>query len=429
MKEDFLHFLWRFKKFNLHDLTTSDGEKIDIVQWGQHNTHAGPDFLNVRLYIGETLWAGNVEMHLNASEWVQHRHHEDKAYNNVVLHVVLNEDQAIFRQNGEKVPCLELKNRIPSKLHTTYLAILHNAHWIPCQHHFFEVPERTKILWLERLLIERLEQKTETIAALLAKNTNNWEETFYQVLARSFGLKVNGEPFESLAKSVSLLTLTKHKNSLLQLEALLFGQAGMLENPLEDNYPQQLQKEYQFLRAKHQLSPIPSTMWKFLRLRPSNFPTIRLAQLATLIFQSVHLFSKILEAHSIKEIHQLFELQLSDYWLTHYTFDKSSPKRSKSLGEDAINLLIINTIAPFLFLYGTQKGIEAIRDKALNWLETLAAEDNSIIGKWKELGLTPNAAAQTQALLQLKNNYCDQHRCLECAIGNAIMTASALNRL
>jgi Protein of unknown function (DUF2851) len=273
MKEDFLHFLWRFKKFDLHDLVTSDGEKIDIVHWGQHNTHAGPDFLNVRLYIGDTLWAGNVEMHLDASEWLQHKHHEDKAYNNVILHVVLNENQAVFRQNGEKVPCVELKNRIPAKLQSTYLSILNNAHWIPCQHHFFEVPERTKVLWLERLLIERLEQKTEGIATLLTQNKNNWEETFYQVLARNFGLKVNAEPFESLAQSVSLLTLTKHKNSLLQLEALLFGQAGLLEETFDDDYPKQLQKEYKFLRAKHNLSPIPSAMWKFLRLRPSNFPT------------------------------------------------------------------------------------------------------------------------------------------------------------
>ncbi len=424
MKEDFLHFLWRFKKFDLHDLTTSDGEKIDIVQWGQHNTHAGPDFLNVRLYIGETLWAGNVEMHLNSAEWVQHKHHEDKAYNNVILHVVLNENQAVFRQNGEKVPCLELKNRIPAKLQSTYLAILNNAHWIPCQHHFFEVPERTKVLWLERLLIERLEQKTEGIARLLAENKNNWEETFYQVLARNFGLKVNAEPFESLAQSVSLLTLTKHKNSLLQLEAILFGQAGLLEEAFEDDYPRQLQKEYHFLRAKHQLSPIPSTMWKFLRLRPSNFPTIRLAQFSTLIFQSVHLFSKILEAETIKEVHRLFELQLSDYWLTHYVFDKSSPKRPKSLGEDTINLLIINTIAPFLFLYGTQKGIDTIRDKALTLLENLGAEDNSIISKWKELGINPTSAAQTQALLQLKNTYCTPQHCLECAIGNKILSKS-----
>ena len=421
MREDFLHYLWRMKRFDLSDLHTTEGESLHIQQFGTHNTHAGPDFLNARVQIGDTLWAGNVEIHVNASEWNAHGHQTDKAYDNVILHVVLEEDAPILRPGGQRIPCLELRRRIPAGLQATYLKLLHNEHWIPCQHHFYTVSEMTKNLWLDRMLVERLERKTALIAEVLQQSQNNWEETFYRFLARNFGLKVNAFPFEMLAQSLPLLTLAKHKNNPVQTEALLFGQAGLLDEEFTDEYPRQLQKEYNFLRKKHGLSPIPAQSWRFLRMRPANFPSIRLAQFSGLIQQSVHLFSKILEADTVKEIENLFSVGLSDYWRTHYVFDKVSEERGKTLGKSTVHLFIINTIVPFLFLYGNEKADESYKEKAFRLLEELKPENNTIIKGWKKLGMQPASAYTTQALLELKNEYCDKKRCLECAVGNKIL--------
>ena len=421
MKEDLLHYVWRYQRFDFSDLKTTEGEPVQIQQIGEHNLHAGPDFTNARIKIGDTLWAGNVEMHLKSSDWLKHNHSADKAYKNVILHVVLNEDETIRRETGERIPCIELKKLIPNKLSKVYLKLLNNEQWIPCQHHFYKVKEMTKMLWLDRLLVERLERKTAYVEELLEKNKNNWEETFYQIIARNFGFKTNAEPFEQLARSLPLITLAKHKNNLMQIEALLFGQAGLLEKDFEDEYPNKLKKEYLFLQKKHSLNPVQNESWKFLRMRPASFPTIRIAQFAQLIFSSVHLFSKILVAKNVEELEHLFDLKLSNYWQTHYVFDKASVKRNKKLGKSAIHLLVINTIAPFLFLYGKRKDNEDYKEKAFQLLEEIKPEKNSIITKWKALGMEPESAYQTQALLQLKNEYCTKKRCLECAVGNAIL--------
>ena len=285
------------------------------------------------------------------------------------------------------------------------------------------MPKITRILWLDRILVERLEVKLTEMEKSLTINQNNWEETFYQFLARNFGMKINAEPFEQLAKSIPLITLSRHKSNLLKLEALLFGQAGLLEIDFNDNYPKKLQKEYLFLKQKYNLHAINRTSWKLMRLRPANFPTIRIAQFATLIHQSVHLFSKILVAKNVKEIENMFEIKISNYWQTHYVFDKLSIKRNKSFGKNAVHLLIINTIAPFLFLYGKKKGDERYKEKALQLLEELEPEKNTIIDKWKQLGLEANSAYQSQALLHLKNNYCKNKKCMNCAIGNAVLNS------
>ncbi len=421
MKEEFLHFIWRLRRFHNNKLLTTEGAALEILHPGEQNFHSGPDFTNAKIKIGDTLWAGNVEMHLNSSDWLQHAHQNDRAYDNVILHVVLEEDIPIKRQSGERIPCLELKSRIPSKLSKQYLKLMANETWIPCQHLFFSVPDPTRNLWLDRMLVERLEQKTELIENALEQNQNDWEKTFYQTLARNFGVKINAEPFELLAKELPLLLLGKHKPDLLALEALLFGQAGMLEEDLKDDYPKRLQKEYRFLQKKYTLQPIQKTSWKFSRLRPANFPTIRIAQFATLIFQSVHLFSKMLAAKNVVEIENMFALQLSNYWQTHYVFDKPSVKRKKTLGKSTIHLLIINTIAPFLFLYGQRKDNTSYKDRALKLLEELPPEKNNIISRWKDLGVKPESAYQTQALLQLKNEHCKKKKCLECGIGNAVL--------
>ncbi len=423
MKEDFLHYLWRMRKFDQSELKTTDGEPLTILKTGEHNKDAGPDFSNGRIRIGNILWAGNIEIHLKSSDWYLHKHQNDYAYNSVILHVVLDEDEPVFRKNGERIPCLEIKKHIPPKISKIYQRLKQNEHWIPCEHQFNHVPEITKNLWLDRLLVERLEHKIIDISRSLEMNKHNWEETFYQFLARGFGVKVNVEPFGQLAQSLPLKILTKHKTSLFQLEALLFGQAGMLSKEFEHEYPKRLKKEYSFLKKKYQLIPIQVESWKFMRMRPANFPTVRIAQFATLIYQSTYLFSKVLVAKNVKEVENMFEVKISNYWQAHYIFDKKSINRNKSLGKSSIHLLIINTMIPFLFLYGKLNSKEVLKSKALDLLEELPAEKNTIITQWKKLGAMPGSAYQTQALLQLKKHYCDKKNCLNCSIGYALLKA------
>ena len=421
LREDFLHYVWRYKQFDFQYLKTTSGENIEVFQFGMYNTDGGPDFKNARIQIDETIWAGNVEIHIKASDWLKHEHSKNPAYNNVILHVVFEADVVINNNVGQPIPTLELNGRIPLKLKNTYLKLLHEKAWIPCANQIESVSDFTKTIWLDRLLIERLQQKTTIIAEALELNNNDWETTFYQMIARSFGLKINVEPFERLAQTLPLITLAKHKNSLFQLEALLFGQSGLLEGDFNEDYPNRLKKEYKFLSHKHNLSPLPKTIWQFLRLRPPSFPTVRMAQFAALVHQSSHLFSKVLEAENIETIEKLFEVQISDYWLTHYVFDKESKKRKKSLGKSTIQLIIINTIIPALFLYGKSKGEEKYKDKALKFLEQLPAEKNKVIDNWQSLGFKADSAYQTQSLLQLKKHYCDKKNCLNCSIGNTIM--------
>lgn len=421
MRESFLHFLWRSRRFDAQNLRTTELQSIEIQVVGEQNTHAGPDFFNARLRVGETIWAGNVEMHLRSSEWIAHGHSNDPAYDNVVLHVVFEEDQPILRENGERIPCLELKGRIPPKLLENYERLEHEQAWIPCEHFFRQVPDIVRLNWLDRLLVERLELKTIAIADTLKATENNWEEAFYRLLARNFGLKVNAEPFEALARSMPLLTLSRHKSSLLQVEALLLGQAGFLGEKLKDQWPRDLAREYRHLAHKYALEPLPVSQWKFLRLRPANFPTVRLAQFAAMIHQSVHLFSKILDTNNLRELENLFDVQPSDYWRNHFQLDKPSIIREKALGRDFVHLLVINTIVPFLFHYGKTKDLEEPQKRALLLLEDLPPEENTLVDGWAALGIPARHAFQTQALIHLKTRFCDQKRCLECAIGNAIL--------
>lgn len=425
MKEAFLHFIWRYKRFDISNLQTIDALPIEIIDGGEYNTNAGPDFFNAKLKIGGVLWAGNIEMHLKASDWLLHQHEKDKVYDSVILHVVLDADCKIFRKNGEEIPCLEMRPLIKENLVGIYQKIEHNAHWIPCQHHYFQVSEISKELWFSRVLVERLEQKTEYIEAQLFDSQYAWEEIFYQNVAKNFGVKINEQPFAMLAMTLPLTTIAKHKNNLLQVEALVFGQAGLLENiEFKDDYPKQLQKEYQFLKQKFNLKPLETSLWKFSRLRPASFPTIRLAQFAKLLHQSVHLFSKIIDTEDIEALSEFFSIELENYWLNHYRFDKESKLIKKHFGKDAIHLILINCVAPFLFIYGKIKKEEKYKERAIKLLESLPPEKNSIIDRWKELGEAVNDAAKSQSLLQQKRRYCDQKKCLECAIGVAILKQS-----
>jgi len=421
MTEEFLHYIWKLKLFDTLDLTTTAGEAMELIKPGIKNTDAGPDFFNAQLKTGKTKWAGNVEIHINASDWEKHAHQHDAAYNNVILHVVFNADKIIRRTSGEIIPTLELKNKFDGRIYEKYLNFKSNKDWIPCEK---QVQSASRIIvnsTLDKLLLERLERKSIAIVNSLKLNNNNWEETFYQQLARNFGFKINAEPFELLAKSLSTLILAKHKNSLFQIEALLFGQAGLLNEHLKDAYLRDLQNEYVYLKQKLKLVSVDTHLWKFLRLRPVNFPTIRIAQFAGLIYSSSHLFSKIIEAENIESLRTLMNGDVSDYWQTHYTFDKISPLKAKRLGDESINSIIINTIVPFLFVYGKQKNEEKYIERALQFLEQVPGENNSIIKKWDTLKMPVKTSYSTQALLQLKNEYCDHKKCLNCTIGNELI--------
>lgn len=421
MNEEFLHYVWKFQLFHQQQLTTTTSESLDIIKSGSHNTDAGPDFFNARIRLNTTEWAGNIEVHVNASDWKKHFHQNDKAYNNVILHVVYEANEIIYRNTGEPIPTLELKGKIPQKHYNNYLQFKNSKDWIPCQKQIEKVPELVVNGMLDRLLLERLERKATTIIDTLKLNNNNWEETFYRHLARNFGFKTNAEPFELLAKALPLVYLGKHKNNLLQIEALFFGQAGLLEKHFNDKYLQALQNEYVFLKHKFNLQPIDAHLWKFLRLRPANFPTIRIAQFANLIYNSTHLFSKILETENLEKLQSLLNTNVSDYWQSHYTFDKLSVEKPKHLGEDAINTILINSIVPFLFVYGKLKNEEKYIDRSIQFLEQTRGENNVIIKKWKTLKFSVKTAHSTQALLQLKNEYCNNKKCLHCSIGNYLL--------
>lgn len=421
MNEEFLHHIWKFRLFKQNNLKTETGETLEIIKPGEHNFDSGPDFFNAKIKLDATEWAGNVEIHTFSSDWEKHRHQHDKAYGNIILHVVYKDDKPLPGHKNNPIPTLVLSPFIDKKLFEKYSAFKSSSDWIPCEKSIHRVPEFVSSAWLERMLVERLEDKSNSILETLKLNQNNWEETFYQHLAKNFGFKINAVPFELLAKSLSNATLAKHKNSLLQVEAMVFGNAGLLEKHFKDKYLQSLQNEYQFLKSKFSLKPMEAHLWKFLRLRPANFPTIRLAQFAALINHSEHLFSHILETESLKQLHEQLNSSVSDYWKKHYIMEKPSRLRNKTLGKSAVDNLIINTIVPFLFVYGKFKKQEKYVDRALLFLEKTAPEKNQIIQQFNALGITSNNAFRTQALIQLKNKHCSTKGCLNCAIGNNLL--------
>lgn len=397
------------------------GESFEILDAGLHNSNAGPDFFNARVKIGDTIWAGNIEIHIKASDWFTHKHHLDKAYENVILHVCWQHDKPVFGKNGQPLPALEVNGAYQPEIFDRYQDFMSNKNWIACENMIHQVDRFIVNSWLDRLMIERLEEKAHEIESQLHFNKNNWEQTFYEFLARNFGFKINALPFDLLAKSLPLHYLGKHKNNKLQIEALLFGQAGFLANTFKDAYPKMLYQEYKFLHEKYKLVPLDPHIWRFMRLRPSNFPTIRIAQFAALVYQSSHLFSKLLSIDSIKQFTQLFDVNVSDYWTSHFHFDKKSPDRTKRLGKTAIQLIAINTLIPFLFVYGKSRNDQTLIERSIKLLEQLPGENNGIIRKWENLGLSTRTAFNTQALIQLKTSYCNHKKCLDCSIGNNLL--------
>ena len=421
--EDFLHYIWKFRLFNRIGLQTTTGEELEVYSPGLHNTHAGPDFQNARIRIGETTWAGNAELHISSSDWQRHGHTTDNAYDNVILHVVYRDDQPLVRTDGRRVPTLELKDRISPELYNRYHNLVFgNQTIIPCEGTINTVDGLTMHNWLTRILVERLEKRSEAVISALTHNRGDWEETFYQFLAANFGFKINALPFELMARSLPQNVLAKHKNNPMQVEALIFGQAGFLKDDLTDEYPRILKNEYDFLSKKYRLTPIENHLWKFLRMRPQNFPTIRLAQFAAMVVRSNHLFSKIMEIQDVKNLRDLFaDIHVNPYWETHYRFDKESKPAGKSLGEASINTLLLNTVALFLFSYGKHLQLQRFISRSLKLLENIPGEQNNIITDFANLGVKINTAFESQALLELKNNYCDRKKCLQCGVGIKIL--------
>lgn len=425
MKEDFLHFIWKHRLFSKYNLKSTTGESLEIISTGTHNLDSGPDFFNSKIRIGKTIWAGNVEIHQKASDWYLHKHNEDESYNNVILHVVEKNDREVLIKN-KKLSCLELN--YPEKLKENYFQLLQSEQWIACQERFHLIDPFEVKFWSGALLSERLLSKTDEIKFLLQQNKNDWNETFYQLLARNFGMKTNALPFELLAKATPLKIVSKHKHNLFQIESILFGQSGLLnEELIGDDYFLNLRNEYSFLYKKYKLKAIEGHLWKFMRLRPVNFPTIRISQFAQLIFKSTALFSKILETESLKQLELFFDVESSDYWAGHYRFNKLSKNTGKKLGHSAFQNIVINTIAPMLFVYGDINDKIYLKDRAIQFLDELPAEENSIIDKWAELGIHARSAFESQALLQLKNKYCKDKKCLNCRLGAKLISRTEEN--
>lgn len=420
--ESFLQYIWQHQLLE-GELRTVDGLPIVVERAGVLNRDAGPDFFDARVRVGETLWVGNVEVHVKASDWNLHNHSTDHAYDNVVLHVVYECDTAITLQDCHQLPTLSIADHIPQAVWDNYEALMNPPQPlnIPCQDHLPQLSPLFVSSALERLTFERLESKCETVRRLLSDTHGNWEQCCYWLLAHYFGGKANGFPFELLARATDQNLLARWRDKPQRVEAILMGQAGLLEGYFSDEYPRQLQTDYEALRQAARLTPIAGYLWKFFRLRPYGFPTLRISQFAQLICRSRNLFSRLLETPSAVELQQLFDVTAADYWTNHYQFDHPSPGKPKRLAPTFIDLLIINAWVPLLFEYGSQHAMQQYKDQAVAILEQLRPETNHIIRQWNAAGIRPNNAAQSQALLQLYNNYCQQHDCLRCQIGYKVI--------
>ena len=421
MKEDFLHYIWKFQNFNTVELVGTKGEQITVKSIGVHNQDAGPDFLNARLVIDDRDWAGNVEVHINSSDWYAHKHDLDKDYESVILHVVYKYDKPVFLRDGSEIPVLELKSLIPEVVVSNYDRLMLETDWLSCRNSLSNIDSFTLKNWLDRLLIERLEAKVSPINQTLSQLNGDWESVFYIWLAKYFGFKVNSEPFYQLAINVPFQLYSKYEQQF-QIEALLFGQAGLLNKDFVDEYPNRLKTEYNFLKSKHRLFELNGSSWKFLRLRPANFPTIRLSQFASLVFRHKKMFALILKTSTINEMIELFDTRANEYWENHFLFDKPS-KQNKytNLGISGKRILIINAVVPVMFAYGKKIGDDQIIERSVRFLEELRSEDNTIISHFKSYGIDSKNAFTSQSLIQLSVAYCKNKNCLNCAIGNKII--------
>lgn len=421
--EQLLHYAWKHKILPLHPLQTTTGQQVEVIDPGLQNANAGPDFFNAKLKVDGILWAGNIEIHRCSSDWYRHHHDTNPAYDSVILHLATEIDTEIRRTNGELIPQMQFS--CPDSLIRNYQQLLSTDRYPACFETISRLPKLQLHSWLNTLQIERFEQKTNQVFTHLVQSGQHWEDAFFITLARNFGFGVNGDAFERWARSLPMRAIDKHRDSLLQIEAFFFGQAGLLEIDATDEYTRQLQQEYRYLQHKFQLPQAPAVNWNYLRMRPNNFPHIRIAQLACLYHRSQGLFSQIMETDSLKQLCNLLKGGTSDYWRTHYHFGITSESRPKTLTSKSINLLIINTVVSYLYAYGKHKKNDGLCLRAGKFLEELPAEDNYIIRMWQNCGITPQHAADSQALIQLKKNYCDVKKCLYCRIGFFFLKSSS----
>ncbi len=421
MKEDLLYYLWKFQKFDKLDLKSTKNETIQVLSTGIQNYSSGPDFLNARILIDEIEWAGHVEMHIKASDWLKHKHQQDKAFDNVILHVVWEYDADIKNRSGEIIPTFELKGKVPLSFQKMYNELIDSRDEIPCLNQFSSIPEIVKINAMEKVLIERMERKANDVLQKLSMNGDDWEQTAFEVLAGNFGFKINNEAFFKLAHLLPTKILSKHKNNLFQIEALLFGMSGLLAG--KDEYSRKLVAEFDYLAAKYGLmnEVLNANEWKFMRVRPSNFPTLRIAQLASIIHRQEHFFAHLIATESYENFVKLLSSHVSDYWQKHYQFGKITDNQQSDMGTGSINNLIINTIVPILFAYSIYTGDIELKEKAVAYLENIPAEKNRITRFWNNLGFKTTNMFETQASIELYNNYCSRNKCLNCQIGIEIL--------
>ncbi len=421
MQEDFLHYIWKHKKLDISSIITTEKEVITIVSVGQHNLNSGPDFFNAQLKIGNQLWAGNVEIHVKSSDWFLHNHETDTAYDNVILHVVWEHDTDVFRKDNSEITTLELKNYISKSALNNYEQLFSKSpKWINCENEIASVDSFSIQNWIERLYFERLERKSDDIKKLLETSKNDWEAVLFKMLTKTFGLKVNGDAFLSLANSIDFSIIRKVRTNQVQLESLFLGQSDLLSNDVQDSYLDELKNDYQFLKQKFNLTNQLAVRVQFFRLRPSNFPTIRLSQLANLYNKQQNLFSKVIEATSVKDFYTIFSVETSAFWKSHYTFSKTSRESKKAVTQSFIELLLINTIIPLKFAFAAYQG-KQIDKEIVALINEIAPEKNSIIDKFSSLKVNVSSALQSQGLLQLKNDYCNKNKCLQCVIGSSLL--------
>ena len=449
-KEELLHYIWKFRLYPHDSLVTTDGEGIEVIDPGMHNLHAGPDFFNAKIRIGDKMWAGDVEIHRSSDEWERHGHHTDKAYNSVILHLSENVNRMIINQRGQQIPQSTLA--VPARIRKNADYLIYSNSSLPCRDYLPSLPEVVVRSFLNTLAIERLERKTNDIYTHLKHFKESWDEVFYVLLTRNFGFGLNSDVFERLALSLPFKYIRRHGDNLFQVEALLFGQAGLLEGPGDrrdrgdgetgrsgddgvdaqtgrtrgegEDYFLQLQHEYRFLKRKYSLTPLEGYLFKRMRTRPHSFPEMRIAQLAALLQSSERLFSLVLERERVDDWMSLFFISPSPFWQTHYSFGKQSPESSGQLGSASRQILLINSVAPVLFAYGKRTAVEGYCDKAIHLLESLKPERNVIVSEFREAGVISRNAFDTQALIQLRRAYCDTRKCLFCRIGHTLLVKS-----
>ena len=418
-----MHYIWK-ASFGRRSLVTVSGEKVNILETGEHNRDAGPDFFNAMVRIGATTWAGSVEVHVKASDWKRHGHHQDAAYDNVILHAVYDYDTPVFRTDGGEIPAIVMKEHIPGRAYRAYLDFLNNHLWIPCAHEIGRVPAVTAQQCLEDLCMDRILHRAARIRQVLDDNHGDWNHAFFISLAGSIGTRVNKEPFEMLARSIPVAALLKSRHSPVLLEAMLFGQAGFLSGTLQEEHPLTLAREYLHLKRKYSLQGIPPQTWKFLRLRPVNFPTVRIAQLAAICHTCPLPLGILVDEEDPVKWRELFNVKASVYWDDHYHFNRVSVRSEKWIGQDTTDLIMINTVIPFLYSFGMAHDNAPLMDKALGALRLLPAESNGTMRTFSTFGLEMLHAGHSQGALELKKSWCDQRKCLDCRIGHELLKES-----